>query len=90
MKISTQKKEKIDEQILSLIYYNSPKALFTGNIAQEIARDEEFTKSLLVDLKNKGLLLEIKKSPKGLPYLKRSRWALTDTAYQSYKNINKN
>jgi hypothetical protein len=92
MKISTQKKEKIYEQILALLYTNSPKSLFTMNIAKEIARDEEFIKSLLLDLKKKGLIIEIKKSSEGIPYLRRSRWTLSDLTYQAYKkhqlNIN--
>jgi predicted transcriptional regulator with HTH domain len=86
MKISEQKKEKIYEQILALLYSVSPKSLFTMNIAREIARDEEFVKSLLLDLKKKELVVEIKKNPKGLPYLKRSRWKLSDNAYQIYKS----
>jgi len=86
MKISTQKKEKIYEQILALLYSTSPKALFTMNIAKEIARDEEFIKSLLIELKKKGLILEIKKNSKGISYLKRSRWVLSEPAYQIYKN----
>ncbi len=85
MKISEQKKEKIYEQILALLYSVSPKSLFTLNIAQEIARDEEFVKFLLLELKKKELVVEIKKNPQGLPYLKRSRWKLTDSAYQAYK-----
>jgi hypothetical protein len=85
MKISNQKREKIYEQILALLYSVSPKALFTLNIAIEIARDEEFVKTLLLELKKKDLIVEIKKNPKGLPYLKRSRWKLTDNIYQAYK-----
>jgi hypothetical protein len=85
MKISQQKREKIYEQILALLYSVSPKLLFTLNIAQEIARDEEFVKVLLLDLKKKELVIEIKKNPKGLPYTKRSRWKLSDNAYQAYK-----
>jgi hypothetical protein len=85
MKISEQKKEKISEQILALLYSISPRPLFTLNIAQEIARDEEFTKKLLLDLKKKDLILEIKKNPKGLPYLKRSRWVLSEKTYEAYK-----
>ena len=85
MKISNQKRDKIYEQILAFLYSISPKALFTMNIAKEIARDEEFVKTLLIDLKKKGLIIEIKKSPKGISYLKRSRWTLSDIAYQAYK-----
>ena len=85
MKISNSKKEKIYEQILALLYSFSPKSLFTVNIAEEIARDEEFVKFLLLNLKKKGLVVEIKKNSEGVPYLKRSRWTLSDIAYQTYK-----
>jgi len=85
MKISKEKKDKIYEQILAFLYSVSPKPLFTLNIAKEIARDEEFVKSLLLDLKKKELIIEIKKNPKGLPYSKRSRWKLSDSAYQAYR-----
>ncbi len=86
MRISEEKKEKISEQILNLLYSSSPKPLFTLNIAKEIARDEEFIKSLLLNLKKKDLIIEIKKNPKGKPYLKRSRWKLSDKVYQFYKS----
>lgn len=89
MKISEEKKEKIYEQILALLYSVSPKPLFTLNIAKEIARDEEFIKNLLLDLKKRELIIEIKKNPQGAVYLKRSRWKLTEEAYQVYKNHQK-
>ncbi|OGJ16878.1 hypothetical protein A3K74_03515 [Candidatus Pacearchaeota archaeon RBG_13_33_26] len=85
MKISEQKKEKIYEQILALLYSVFPKALFTLNIAEEIARDEEFVKSLLLNLKKKDLIIDIKKNPKGCLYLKRTRWKLSDSTYEAYK-----
>jgi hypothetical protein len=85
MKISLEKKEKIYEQILALLYSNSPKPLFIFNIAKELARDEEFVKSLLLDLKKKELVTEIKKNPKGENYTKRTRWTLSDKAYKIYK-----
>lgn len=86
MKISNKKKEKIHEQILAILYSIAPKSLFTSHIAQEIARDEEFIKKLLLELKKKKLIIEIKKNPKGIPYLKRSRWKISDLAYILYKN----
>jgi len=89
MRISEEKKEKIYEQILALLYSVSPKPLFTLNIAKEIARDEEFIKNLLLELKKKELIVEIKKNSQGIVYLKRSRWKLTDEAYQVYKNHQK-
>ena len=85
MRISDKKREKIYEQILAFLYSVSPKPLFTLNIAQEIARDEEFVKILLLELKKKDLVIEIRKNPQGLPYSKRSRWKLSDSAYRAYK-----
>lgn len=86
MKISGKKQEKISEQILALLYSITPKNLFTSQIASEIARDEEFIKKILLDLKDKKLVLEIKKNPKGVVYVRRSRWKLSDEAYKIYKN----
>ena len=83
MKISEKKKEKISEQILALLFSISPKPIFSAHIAREIARDEEFTKKLLLELKEKKLLTEIKKNPKGVEYLRRSRWKLSDSASQA-------
>lgn len=85
MRISNQKKEKIYEQILAFLYSISPKSVFISNISKEIARDEEFVKSLILDLNKKNLVVEIKKNPKGKSYLKRSRWKLSDEAYKIYK-----
>ncbi len=85
MKISNAKREKINEQILALLFSNSPKLFFTSQIANEIARDEEFVKSLLLELKKKKLVSEIKKNPQGIDYLRRSRWKLSDAAYEMYK-----
>mgnify|MGYP001619925367 FL=1 len=85
MKISDKKREKISEQILAFLYSINPKLVFTSHIAQEIARDEEFTKNLLIDLKNKKIVIEIKKNPKGIDYLRRSRWKMSELVHQTYK-----
>jgi len=90
MKISDLKKEKISEQVLALLYSSFPKSHFTSQIAFEIARDEEFMKKLLIDLKKNNLIIEIKKNPKGIPYKRRSRWTLTDITYQKYKQLSHN
>jgi predicted transcriptional regulator len=87
MKISKEKKKRISEHMLIFLYSNAPKPFFTSTIAKEIARDEGFVKNLLLELKNKNLVIEIKKNPKGKPYRKRSRWKLSDVAYNAYKKI---
>lgn len=88
MKISKEKKEKISEQILNFIFLTSPKPLFTSHIAREVARDEEFVKNLLKELKKKKLVLEIKKNVKGIDYTRRLRWKLSEGAYKIYKRMN--
>jgi len=86
MQISKEKKDKICEQILNFLYIINPKSSFTSHIANEIARDEEFTKKLLFMLKSKKLVLDIKKNSNGNIYLRRIRWKISDKAYQAYKN----
>lgn len=83
-KISEKKKQKIAEQILHYLFSISPEAVHTNKIADEIARDEEFTKFLLEDLKLKSFILEINKNPDGKAYDKRQRWRLSDAAFNAY------
>jgi len=82
--ISQQKKDKISEQILAYLFSISPEATFTSKIAQETARDEEFTKCLLLDLKKKDLILEVNKNFQGTPYIRRQRWRLSNQAFEAY------
>lgn len=86
MKISEVKQQKICEQILAHLYTISPKSAFTAHIARELARDEEFIKKLLLDLKSKQFIVEIKKNSEGIRYSRRSRWKLSDAVYKTYKS----
>ena len=86
MKLSQEKKDKIAEQILSFLYHEFPKSHFTSGIAREIARDEEFIKAMMFDLKEKNLVLSIKKNPKGVFYSRRIRWRLSNKAQEAYSN----
>ena len=86
MRISQEKQNKISEQILAFLFENNTKMVFTSEVAKEIARDEEFTKKLLKGLLKTNLVHEIKKNKEGISYLKRSRWRLSDSAYNFYKN----
>jgi len=83
--ISTQKKDRISEQILHHLFTLSPESIFTSKIAESIARDEEFTKVLLLQLKEKKLVVEVNKNNKGLDYKQRQRWRLSNQAYEVYK-----
>jgi predicted transcriptional regulator with HTH domain len=87
MKLSQKKIEKIQEQILSFLYHIYPESVFTSNIAEEIARDEEFVYKLLKDLSAKKIIISIKKNPKGIFYSRRKKWRLTSEANQKYKEM---
>lgn len=85
MRISDKKKEKISEQILAQLYDIGLRPIYTSHIARELARDEEFVKKLLLKLKKKGLVIEVKKNPKGIIYIRRSRWRMGEETYKAYK-----
>tara|TARA_Y100000310_G_scaffold224923_1_gene226802 strand:- start:323 stop:598 length:276 start_codon:yes stop_codon:yes gene_type:complete len=84
MRLSQKKIDKIKEQILSHLYHTFPTQQFTAHIAQEIARDEEFIKRLLLELKQKNLVTSIKKNSKGIDFTRRIKWQLSPQAYNAY------
>ena len=86
MRLSQDKKDKIAEQILSFLYHGFPKQPFTAEIAREIARDEEFIKKLLFQLKEKALVVSIRKNKKGEPFSRRLKWRLSNKVYDVYKS----
>lgn len=86
-RISEEKKQKIKEDILSLLFDNSPKAMFTNEIAIALARDEEFTLKLLKELNSQNLVIKVIKNEHGRPYLARKRWNLTSKTYGAYKDL---
>ena len=83
-KISELKKQKISEQILYYLFSSFPKQLFTVEIAREIARDEEFTKKILLLLESKELVVKVSKNSEGDTYSRRLRWRLSNKAHEIY------
>ena len=88
--ISKLKKDKISEQILHYLFTISPETRFTSEIGMEIARDEEFTLSILKELKEKKLVIAINKNNKGKIYLKRIRWGISSEAFEIYSKAQDN
>ena len=85
--ISDKKINKIKEDILSYLFSITPKTAFVSNISTEIARDEEFTKRLMLDMEKKGLVVGVRKNSKGVVYQKRIRWRLNDKTFKAYKSL---
>ncbi len=86
MRISKPKKDRIIEQILQYLYHSFPKQPFTAEIAREIARDEEFIKKILLELKDTGIIIAIMKNNKGEPFSRRLKWRLSNKVYDIYKS----
>ncbi|MDD5191753.1 MAG: hypothetical protein PHH54_05315 [Candidatus Nanoarchaeia archaeon] len=84
MRLSKNKKDRIAEQILAFLYHSFPRQPFTAEIAREIARDEEFVKRILNELKEKGLIISIRKNAKGIAFTRRSKWRLSQKVYDIY------
>ena len=72
VKLSSKTLSLLKDDIISILYENQLKPLLTKEIALELRRDKEFTKALLKELKQQGILSEIKKNNKGKEYIKRS------------------
>jgi len=89
MKISKEKIDRIKEEVLSVLYRNSPKALFTVEIAAALIRDEEFTKKLLLELESQKFISSVNKNSNGISYLRRLRWRLSTKTFEAYDAIEK-
>jgi len=89
MRLSKDKIDRIKEAILSVLYKNSPKPLFTSDIAMEIIRDEEFTKKVLKELESQKLIVSVNKNAQGIVYSRRLRWRLTSKTFEAYQAIEK-
>ncbi len=86
MRLSKDKKDKIAEQVLSFLYHSFPNEPFTAEIAREVVRDEEFIKRILFELKEKNLVLAIRKNNKGDIFSRRLKWRLSNKVYDVYRS----
>ena len=86
-KISEKKMEKIKEGILSVLFDAGMRGMFTKQISDEIARNDEFVLKLLKDLEKQKIVKQINKTKKGADFVRRKQWTLTNKAYDTYKKL---
>jgi len=86
-KISLNTINLLKDDIISILYENQLRPLLTIEVAKELRRDKEFTKKLLLELKQKGILNEIKKNNKGKDYIKRSKWLIKPNIINKYNEL---
>lgn len=72
-KIVGNKRKKIKEQILQVL---ETKTLWTNQVAAEIGRDEEFTKKILLELKEEKKVAEIDENAQGKKLKQRRKWKI--------------
>ena len=82
--ISNEKRERIKEELLRIIYENYPNFLYTYQIADLLIRDDEFVLNLLKQLKDKNLIFCLEESSGG--NVKR-KWQLKREVYEQYKEL---
>ena len=87
VRLSSKTINLLKDDILSILYENQLNPLLSIEIANELRRDKEFTKGLLLELKKQGILEEIKKNNKGKDYIKRSRWAIKKEVISKYNEL---
>ena len=85
MRLSEEKRKKIAEQIIGLLYLQNTQPLFTSQIANDLVRDEEFIKTLLLELEQKQLIIRVEKNASGETYTRRVRWRIAPKVYNLYK-----
>ena len=83
-KVSEEKREKLKEEVLRIIYENYPSFLYTYQIAEHLIRDDEFILKLLKDLKEKNLLICLEESSGN--NIKR-KWGLKKEIYEKYREL---
>ena len=86
-KISQKKVEKIKEEILAILFESGLRGMFTKQISDEIARNDEFVLTLLQDMEKQNLVKQMKNTKKGTQFIRRKQWTMTDKAYEVYKNL---
>jgi len=86
-KISQKKIEKIKEDILSTLFEAGMRGMFTKQISEEIARNDEFILKLLIDMEKQKLVKQMIKTKKGTEFIRRKQWTLTNKAYEAYKQL---
>ncbi|MEK6841189.1 MAG: hypothetical protein AABW57_00370 [Nanoarchaeota archaeon] len=83
-KVSNEKREKLKEELLRIIYENYPGFLYTYQVAEFLIRDDEFVLDLLNELKNKNLIMCLEETSGD--NIKR-KWGLKKEVYEKYKEL---
>ncbi len=82
-RISEKAFRKIAENALVVLYEQYPAAMSTAKIADELARDNEFTLRVMDFLKGKSLVIRLAEGRHGA-YSSWNKWKMSPAAYKKY------
>tara|TARA_Y100000310_G_C20595410_1_gene770249 strand:+ start:969 stop:1226 length:258 start_codon:yes stop_codon:yes gene_type:complete len=81
VKLSGKTVELLKEDILSILNENPMQSRFTKEISFDLRRDKEFTLKLLLDMKEKGWVEEVRgKGAKGI----RKKWRISSGLFEAW------
>ena len=81
-KVSSDSVEKIQTNILRILYDEAPKSISANKISVVEIRDKQFILKLLKDLERKKLVKNVTKH-----FSRKSYWVMSDSAYKKYEEL---
>ena len=81
-RISDANREKIESNVLRILFDEAPRAISAREIASLEARDKQFILKLLRSLERKKVVKNVSKN-----FTRKSNWLMTEEAYKKYKEL---
>ena len=81
-KISDSGIERIQSNILRIIYDEAPRSISANRISEIEIRDKQFILRLLKDLERKKLVKNVRRN-----FTRKSFWVMTERAYKKYDEL---
>ena len=81
-KVSQDSMERIQSNILRVLYDEAPKSISANRIAEIEIRDKQFILRLLKELEKKKLVKNVTKH-----FSRKNFWIMTSSAYKKYEEL---
>ena len=88
VKLSKKTVDLLKDDVVSILYENSLKPLFTNEIAVLLRRDKGFVKMLLLELKELGVVENVGMNKRKKSYLLRQRWMIMPSVLKRFEERN--
>jgi len=88
VKLSKKTVDLLKDDVVSILYENSLKPLFTNEIAVLLRRDKGFVKRLLLELKELGVVENVGMNKRKKSYLLRQRWMIMPSVLKRFEERN--